>query len=207
MAVLLPTVFVYFFLNFLKQITPKRKLVVFVIGAIILGGLIHSASNIHPSLNLASIMDEVASNTAMGVRDSNEGNYIEYIQNDNSLLFFVINAPKALIYGLFGPFIWESKNLPMLYIGFENLLLLIGFLFVLFKIVQMKLKLSALAWSLIFYIVVLSLFLSLSTPNFGTLTRYKVSYLPFLFILIYGNITFVNEFLRKLFNFFDIRKK
>jgi hypothetical protein len=38
--------------------------------------------------------------------------------------------------------------------------------------------------SVVLYVVALCVFLALSTPNFGTLSRYRISFLPLLFLLI-----------------------
>ena len=205
LAVLVPTIFLYFLLNFIKQITPKKRFLALIMGLFILGGLIHSITHINPMINITSIFDTIATNSAISAQNSLEGSYIKFFSNDNSLLFFLQNIPKALVYGLFGPFIWESKNLPMLYIGLENLTLLIGFLILLVQLFKNNLKMSSLAWSFVFYILVLAIILPLASPNFGTLTRYKISYFPFLFILIFRNITFVNQKLSQFFNLFDFK--
>jgi hypothetical protein len=47
------------------------------------------------------------------------------------------------------------------------------------------------------YSVLLCIFLALSTPNFGTLIRYRVGFLPFLLVLICRQ-SFLVRFLSKL---------
>jgi hypothetical protein len=47
------------------------------------------------------------------------------------------------------------------------------------------------AIAVITFIVILGVLLPLSTPNYGTLSRYRVGYLPFfVFLIIYGNPLF-----------------
>jgi hypothetical protein len=38
----------------------------------------------------------------------------------------------------------------------------------------------------LFYVVFLCVFLALSTPNFGTLSRYRIGFTPFLWLLLLG---------------------
>jgi len=90
---------------------------------------------------------------------------------------FLRESPKALLGALFRPFIWEKGNLLKKIASLENTMLL----FLLFFIPSaFYTKISYFETSvLLFYIVVLGVFLAFSSPNFGTLLRYKVGIMPF----------------------------
>jgi len=105
------------------------------------------------------------------------------------------NAPLALFSGLFRPFFWEAQNAFQLLAAFENAVL---FLLTIVSIKKLKnLWLSAdrlLIFSALAYCILLGVFLALSTPNFGTLSRYRTCFLPFLFFLVSCDNIVVNRF-------------
>jgi hypothetical protein len=53
--------------------------------------------------------------------------------------------------------------------------------------------------AVIVYAVVLCIFLAISTPNFGTLARYRIGFLPFLIVLLVSQPWLVRT-LAKIFN-------
>lgn len=102
-------------------------------------------------------------------------------------------APQAINVSLFRPYLWEVKNPLMLLSAIESTLLLLITLYLIF----MGLKngfggffdpriIFSLTFSIVFAFAV-----GVSTYNFGTLSRYKISMLPFyavsLCILYYSN--------------------
>jgi hypothetical protein len=95
------------------------------------------------------------------------------------------NAPWSLISGLFRPFIWEARNWLQLLVSLENLLLLIltALGFYRFRLLS-HFNSRILLLSVLMYICALCIFITLSTPNFGTLSRYRVSYVPFFLYLL-----------------------
>jgi hypothetical protein len=50
-----------------------------------------------------------------------------------------------------------------------------------------------LVFSVIVYVSLLCIFLSLSTPNFGTLSRYRVGFISFFFLLVAGRHPLLNK--------------
>lgn len=102
-----------------------------------------------------------------------------------TIMGILSNAPWALFSGLYRPLTWEAGTLFKLIISVENTVLLILSCAALVKIRKMILSPSRmLLFSILAYVVMLSVFLALSTPNFGTLSRYRVGFLPFFFLLI-----------------------
>lgn len=112
-------------------------------------------------------------------------------------------SPSALLAGLFRPYLWEAKNIVMIFSGIENmfyigltLIIILRMKFIkLFRILfENPLVLFCLSYSILFALIV-----GLSTSNFGALVRFKIAFLPellsALFILNYymGRKTESNE--------------
>jgi uncharacterized MnhB-related membrane protein len=102
---------------------------------------------------------------------------------DPSVSGMLSKFPQAVIAGLYRPFLWESGNLLMIFSGLENILLLLLSLYVLLragplKIIKQIFSDPFIAFCLI-YTIILSLFVGLTTANFGALVRYRIPMLPF----------------------------
>jgi hypothetical protein len=129
---------------------------------------------------------------------SEPGDAIIFSDLKPTVVSILYHTPKALFSGLFRPFIWESHNVLQVFSSVENM-----FLFMLFiaSLKNFKALFSTsdrlVVLSIITYVVLLCVFLTLSTPNFGTLSRYRVAYLPFLVFLI----SIKNPLLHRLYNF------
>jgi hypothetical protein len=100
------------------------------------------------------------------------------------------HSPAALLTGLFRPWIWEAHTFFQGLVAIENMFLAV----LIFMSLRHLRTLSVsphrlLVLSIVVYTVLLCVFLTLSTPNFGTLSRYRVGFLPFLVLLVCaGNI-------------------
>jgi len=120
---------------------------------------------------------------------SDPKNLIRYFQFDSTWKSIIINSPWALLSGLFRPMIGEGRGLFGLLASVENFFILILFVGALrnlkkaFHSPYQIILLTALS-----YCIVLCVFLALSTPNFGTLARYRVGFLPFfVFVIAHSN--------------------
>lgn len=116
----------------------------------------------------------------------------------------MINAPWALFSGLFRPFVWEADNVFQLLAAIENLFILMVTL-TSFKSVRHLIASEnrLLVLSIFVYAVALCIFLALSTPNFGTLSRYRIGFLPFFVVLISSQnqtLEFVIDFIQRAFS-------
>ncbi len=111
----------------------------------------------------------------------------------------LIHSPKAAVAGLFRPMLWEASNVLQVLVATENsvlVLLVIGSVSNIGRLARSRHRL--LMVSVLLYAVVLATFLALSAPNFGTLTRYRVGFLPaFVMVIIVCN-PFVNRMLRAM---------
>jgi hypothetical protein len=92
------------------------------------------------------------------------------------------HAPKALVVGLFRPFLWEAAGPLQAGVGLENALLLVGSVLALVALLRGRTRVGAslvLLLATLHYIVILAVLLPLAAPNFGEISRYKVAFLPF----------------------------
>ncbi|NOT74301.1 MAG: hypothetical protein HOP08_05180 [Cyclobacteriaceae bacterium] len=153
-----------------------------------------TGTSIHPNFYPNRFLEVIVENNREFMLLTYPDNAVHY--NDLSATFgsVLMNSPQALVAGFFRPFIWEGHHIISVAAGVENTVLLILFIT---SIISIKRFFSSpdrlMALAAIAYCVVLGIFLALSTPNFGTLSRYKIGFLPFLvFLTVYKN-PFVNK--------------
>jgi len=112
-----------------------------------------------------------------------EGHSFDIGNFDGSIGSLISMGPKAIIAGLYRPFIFESGNAVMLLSGLENTILLLLSLYVFFKAgikYSIKQILGNPFVSLCFvFSLVLALGIGISTSNFGALVRFKIPLIPF----------------------------
>jgi len=104
------------------------------------------------------------------------------------------NAPWALCSGLLRPFPWEVQTVFQALISIENMVLLLFIIVSVKSIIRCKAIDCMIVWSAVVYIILLCTFLALSTPNFGTLSRYRIGLLPFLFFLVSCDNSLIRRF-------------
>jgi hypothetical protein len=107
-----------------------------------------------------------------------------------SLLSLIIHYPEAAFSSIYRPFFGESWKPLYLLSALENLLLLL--LTALAGAAAFRegagIKIELLHVVLLVFILVMAGVTGLSTPNFGTLSRYRLVYLPFLVYLLLQNV-------------------
>jgi hypothetical protein len=147
------------------------------------------ASFLHPNFYLYRFLEVVMVNHDAFVPLSSNQNLIHFYELRPTVSSMAINAPWALMSGIFRPFIGEGQGTLGLIASLENFLILIlAVSFVWINRKRIREPLTVLFLTAMSYCVVLCVFLALSTPNLGTLSRYRVGFLPFLiFILAYRN--------------------
>ncbi len=153
----------------------------------------------HPNFSPSRILEVIAFNNKVFMDACTPDDVIHFYNLQPTWASMLMNSPWALISGLFRPFVWEANTIFKFITGLENLALL-ALVILSFrsmkKIIHSPYRLLILA--VILYCAVLSIFLSLSTPNFGTLARYGVGYLPFVALLVF-NKPLITKWLSKLF--------
>jgi hypothetical protein len=152
-------------------------------------------SALRPNFYPTRILDVIVSANNEFVAISDPGDLIEYRSLEPTVASLLMNAPRAIVSGIFRPFPWEANTIFKWVIALENVLLLLLVITSSDNFVKVtKSGERLLLFSIILFVIILSAFLALSTPNFGTLSRYRISFLPYLFLLI----TIENPLIRKL---------
>lgn len=141
-------------------------------------------TQLHPNFYFSRIAGVIVDNYYAYAQSSQEPtiHYNDLQPHWSSLL---TNAPWALFSSLFRPMFFEINSLFQAVVALENALLIL-LIFINFKNIS-QLWHSAdrlLLISVVAFIIFLATFLALSTPNFGTLSRYRIAFLPFLFYLL-----------------------
>ena len=138
----------------------------------------------HPNFSMHRIFEVVVENYRAYENISSPGNMIHYDQLEPTLKSMAAHAPWALFSGLFRPFVFEADTLFKWWVGIENLVLFFLCFSALYYVRRGQGADRVLAMGVVFYVVILCVFLSLSAPNLGTLSRYKVGFLPFFVLLV-----------------------
>lgn len=142
-------------------------------------------SSLRPNFYPGRILEVVVSNNREFNAMSDPDDVVQYTSLEPTIGSVARNVPRALVSGIFRPFVWEAHTVFQWLIALENLLLLALFVSSLSNLMKlMKSPQRLLLFSVILYVAALCVFLALSTPNFGTLSRYRISFLPFFFLLI-----------------------
>ena len=172
-----------------RRSKPRSRWIWVCLFFLLLAGLTGLITRLHPNLALNYFLEVLVQNHDALYALSKADNRIEYDQLQPTVTSFLQNLPLALTSGLLRPFLGAWNKTMQWMNGFENLFLLLLACTSLFRIWQKKgLRLSQEAWILSgtagLYILILAALLAFSTPNFGTLTRYKVAFLPFMIYLL-----------------------
>lgn len=154
---------------------------------------------LHPNFSPAKILQVVTYNNKIFMDACTPDDVIHFHKLEPTWSSMLINSPWAFVSGLFRPFVWEANTIFKFITGLENLMLLI---LAILSIPALKNAVRSpnrlLILASILYCTVLSIFLALSTPNFGTLARYGVGYLPFIVLLVF-NHPFISKVFARFF--------
>lgn len=153
----------------------SKKGYVFITSFIVLVSL---ATLVHPHLSCSSILNQLYLNMVRTISNSEGGKYL-VLPFDGSVLSFLKSIPIAFS-SLIRPFLWEAKGDLLFGLSLLKLDLLIG---VVLALVWLK-KVIYEATLILFFSSIMIVLLTIASPNFGTLSRYSVSFLPFLMIVL-----------------------
>ena len=116
------------------------------------------------------------------------GSAFKIIPIEPSITSLLKAIPMGAINGFFRPFPNNINNFLQLFPLLENMLLYLMVLYLLFKILFLKIKINQdvknVLWNSLFFIIMLFILTGVSTPVIGALVRYKVPGLLFLIIVI-----------------------
>lgn len=151
----------------------------------------------HPLLSIRGITNEIYENALTIIKISEEGKFIPFHLFDGSFWSMLLEIPNALLSALFRPFLWEGKN------GLMAVISLIRFDFLIATLLAMYLckRVTLEGVAVVCYGVLSVTLLTLSTPNYGTLSRYMVASMPFLLVLV---LTIIIPFLIKAIQNIDV---
>ena len=153
------------------------------IAIIILIAALYATQFIHPYLKIDRIAWALFENNQAIIQKSDSSD-INLVLADYSWLTILKKIPNALHAGLFRPSILDETPIWGWVHKIENLTLTILLFLTLLLSIKHKPKVDRpLLGASILCILLLVTMLPLSTPNFGTLVRYKNAFMPFLFLL------------------------
>jgi len=166
------------------------------------GGCLFIVNFLHPNFHLGYLPEVILMNNQEYTRLSSPENIIHFNNLDSNFISILQHSPKALFSGLLRPYLWEANSTVKFLSATENLTLVVFIVssFILWKPIQPQYRL--LTFSVLIYSAVLCIFLALSTPNIGTLVRYRIGFLPFLvYIILYRDRLFqqITKSVQRLF--------
>lgn len=124
--------------------------------------------------------------------------HMEYPQLEATWQSISLNAPSALLNALYRPFLGESSQLLHIVAGIESLVLVALSIISLVSFFRKGISGGALFHVAIgLFILISAVIIGLTTPNFGSLSRYRIMFLPFLIYLLLQNM-YMQRFVHKL---------
>jgi hypothetical protein len=195
LAIFLPVAFTTLILQYLlSRFTVTSLMTKVLLWFLIFTIPILLVSLLHPNFYYERFMEVVVSSYYEFQAISNPDDLIHYDALSATPLSLLKNSPWALFSGLFRPFITEASTAFQSFIAFENLVLLTltaGAITQVKKLVSSQYR--VLLFAMLTYSILLCIFLALSTPNFGTLARYRVGFLPYLVFVLTVENPLVNK--------------
>lgn len=141
-------------------------------------------SVLHPNFYYYRILTVVVDNYHAYLTMSAPEDVIQFSSLEPTLLSMAINAPWAIISGFFRPFVWEASTIFQVMSGFESLVLMGLGLMALVRFKRWIKEFHELHLAVLVYLIILAAFLAFSTPNFGSLSRYRIGFTPFLWLVL-----------------------
>jgi hypothetical protein len=150
--------------------------------------------SLHPNFHPRLLMEVIVDNYQAFHRVSDAEDLIFYDELRPEWTSLLFHSPKALLAGLYRPALWEARNVLQGLVAMENaalVLLSIGSFWSLRAFFRSPQRL--LVTTVLLYAAILAIFLALSTPNLGTLSRYRVGFLSVLVTVLATNNPLFNR--------------
>ncbi len=199
LAVLLPVLTTALVMKYLvmPRLKYRQWYIVLPVWGIVFTLPLWVASKVHPNFYPERFLNVIVDNYRQFTLVSSPGDFIEYPTLKPEVESILSYSPKALLSGLFRPFVWEVHTGFQLLVAMENLVLMLLFIASLAKVKNsLHSGQRLLLLSVAVYSILLCIFLALSTPNYGTLSRYKTGFVSFFFLLITCDNPLVNRLKR-----------
>ena len=175
-----------------RAILPKTGKSFVEVGSmlIIFTAILGIASLSHPNFWPSRFLNVMVDNYYQFIENSSSGNVVEFNNLSPTITSFLFYSPKALFAGLFYPLGMKSLNLVKLASVAENWLVLLSFIYAMrwFKLPKLRDD-RLLLWGMLLFVLTSAIFITFSTPNLGTLARFKIGYLFVFVSLILATIT------------------
>ena len=169
---------------------------IIAVGGILLvtGGLV---SLLHPNLWPSRMAEVIYANYQAYI--NLPGTVVTYGGLEPNFLSMLLYMPQAIFTGLFLPLLPIKGSLISWTAVLENWFVLVATLVLLFSgLWSRDRQRRLLIWGSLFFVIITAGLIALSTPNLGTLARYKIGYLVvFLPLIISGIFNFYWKFVSK----------
>ena len=174
--------------KFLRILLVPVLLILSVTGFLAITNKMAEEMNKFAITELANNMTKTQ-NAYSAVLHGNDSKFSLGVEFDGSPLSLLKMAPAAIIATLFRPFIWEVRKISQLLSALESLGLLLFTFFTIWKVgilffFRNIIKDPAILYCF-FFAILFALFVGATTPNFGTLVRYKIPCMPFYIMAIF----------------------
>lgn len=202
LAVFLPVTFTTLAIRFLLfNFTVKGLGIKIFLWSIVFIVPLLAVSFLHPNFYPQRFLEVVVSSYHEYKAISDPDDLIHYHSLKSTPLSLIQNAPVALVSGLYRPFLTEANSILQFCIAVENLMLITLTIAAFSNVKKMlESEYRLLLVSILIYTILLCIFLALSAPNFGTLSRYRVGFLPFFVLLLTIDNPLINKMMTlKLF--------
>lgn len=122
--------------------------------------------------------------------EMNAASKINLPQLDNNIFSIIYNSFLALINTLFRPTIIDATSLLSFIAGIENLIIIILIAFAIIFPLKPSEKQKQFIYFSICFTILLSIFIGLIVPVLGAIVRYKIPYLPLIYLSLLSIIDF-----------------
>ena len=175
-----------------RAILPKTSKTYVEMGSILIvfTAILGIASLSHPNFWPSRFLSVMVDNYYQFLKNSSTENVVMFNNLSPTIGSFLFYSPKALFAGLFYPLWMKSFNIIKLASVTENWLVLISFIYALRWFKPPKLRDDRLLLlGLLLFVLTSAIFITYSTPNLGTLARFKIGYLLVFVTLVTTVIT------------------
>ncbi|RDC64457.1 hypothetical protein [Adhaeribacter pallidiroseus] len=161
-----------------KHFAESKKLFLYA-GAILVLGIV--ASFLHEAITPAYFFKEMIKSYDISRATTSREAFIDLPDLQPTYQSLIYYAPKAISSAIFRPFLGEINTPEYGLAGLENLLIFVIAVLALFTFRQNKPAIPlTLVLSLLIYSLVVAALIGFSTANLGSVSRYKIAFMPFL---------------------------
>lgn len=170
---MIPAILVYLQLHYIR--TSRVKIFAFnVFGLMALAQIWHW---IHPRWSIFTILKWKKNDFVGLARVMDANSFLKTYALEDNLWSFLLNIPQGLVNSLLRPFPWEITNAFSAIASLENILIVAAFVVLICR----KKSWDNLSIATFIYAISFLTIIGMITPIAGSLVRYKIPVLPFLF--------------------------